>query len=85
MRILLDRANAAAKAKKRRELEANRSGSDNGGETREEREWEEIDYSKTLAEAKEEEGGQSSESAGAKNTAGSDDAIRVSCSYYYTR
>ena len=76
MRLLLDRANAAAKAKKRREAEAEK-GAESGGETREEREWEEIDYSKTLAEAKEEENDQQGKAEGKAVNPG-DEAIRVS-------
>ncbi|KAF3902926.1 hypothetical protein AA313_de0210134 [Arthrobotrys entomopaga] len=76
MRLLLDRANAAAKAKKRREAEAER-GAESGGESREEREWEEIDYSKTLAEAKEEENDQQGKAEGGSAANTGDEAIRV--------
>ncbi|KAK6335845.1 E2-like enzyme [Orbilia blumenaviensis] len=75
MRLLLDRANAAAKAKKRREAEAE-SSSAGGGESREEREWEEIDYSKTLAEAKEEESDQQGKAEGKAGNP-DDEAIRA--------
>ncbi|EPS42486.1 hypothetical protein H072_3633 [Dactylellina haptotyla CBS 200.50] len=76
MRLLLDRANAAAKAKKRREAEAER-GTESGGESKEEREWEEIDYSKTLAEAKEEENDQQGKAEGSSASSATDEAIRV--------
>ncbi|RVD84676.1 uncharacterized protein DFL_006409 [Arthrobotrys flagrans] len=75
MRLLLDRANAAAKAKKRREAEAEK-GAESGGESKEEREWEEIDYSKTLAEAKEEESDQQGKAEGKAGNP-DDEAIRA--------
>ncbi|KAF3940556.1 hypothetical protein ABW19_dt0208160 [Dactylella cylindrospora] len=76
MRLLLDRANAAAKAKKRRELEE-KEGKGESAESREEREWEEIDYSKTLAEAKEEENDQQGKAEGGSAVNADEEAIRV--------
>ncbi|EWC44525.1 hypothetical protein DRE_06697 [Drechslerella stenobrocha 248] len=75
MRLLLDRANAAAKAKKRREADADAG---HPAESREEREWEEIDYSKTLAEATEDDTDHQGQPDAAASSSNSDDeAIRV--------
>lgn len=77
MRLLLDRANAAAKAKARREKEG-KEGSSGNGKSGEEREWEEIDYTKTLAEAKEEEGDQQGKAEGGEKVESEEaEAIRV--------